>query len=116
MKFGGRPRLRVDPVRDAGDWYFLDWDPCPDILPQPSADLTVEFADAVSMTADPQCENGHAESIRSLRCRFSEPEEIVKADPEIVRVPREMADHHFARESVVSGRHRSVRCENVGRG
>ena len=51
-----------------------------------------------------------------VRDRFSEPEEIVETDPEIFRIPGEMADHHLARESVISGRHRSVSGKNVGRG
>src|ERR1700730_5200289 len=68
------------------------------------------------MATDPERENRHAERIRTLRGRFSQPEKIVKTDSEIVSVPREIADHHFTRERVVSGRYRSVRRKNVGRG
>ena len=68
------------------------------------------------MAADPQRENRHAERIGGMHCRFSEPEEIVKTDPEIFRIPGEMAGHHLARKSVVSGRHGSVGRKNVGRG
>src|ERR1700731_469924 len=67
------------------------------------------------MTADPQRQDSHAKGVGKMVGRFSEAEEVVKTDPEIFRIPGKMADHHLARESVVSGRHRSVSRKNVRR-
>ena len=73
----------------------------------------MKFADAVCMATEAQRENGHAERIEAIDLRFSEPEKVVETNAEVVRVTREMADHHFAREGVVSGRDRGMRGENV---
>ena len=68
------------------------------------------------MATDPQRENGHTEGIGGMNCRLSQAEEVVKTDPEIFRIAGEVAGHHLARKSVVSGRHRRVSRKNVGRG
>src|ERR1700722_18903106 len=90
MELGSRPRFGVDAVGNAGDRHFLNRNSCPDVIPKALADLPVQFAHAIGMTAHSQRENGHAEGIGRMRSRFSEPEKIFEMDSEIFRYQEEM--------------------------
>ena len=67
------------------------------------------------MPARAQRENRHAEGISRIHQRLPEGEKLLERQVQLFREVAEVAAHHFARESIVPGRHRGVRSENIRR-
>src|ERR1051326_5111319 len=68
------------------------------------------------MATRAQSENCHAEGIKRVQTCLAEPEELIERESKLGCEIAEVTLHHFARERVVSGRHRRVGCENIGGG
>src|SRR3984893_4658594 len=113
MKFRRGPGLGMDPVCDASDWHFFPGNACPHVLPKAFADVAMKFANTVGVTACPQRQIRHAESIRWTDAGLPKLEQVIEIDPEIVRETGKVTRHHLARERVIAGRNRRMRRENV---
>ncbi len=81
-----------------------------------AADVTVRFAHAIRVTAQPQREDRHAKRVRTIDARLAEREKFVKRDAQFPGEIAEIFSHHVAGKRIIAGRHRSMRGENVRRG
>src|SRR5262249_154900 len=92
---------------------LLNWNTCPDILPQASAHITVKFTDSVGVPAGSEREDCHAERIGRVARRLAQAEEILETDTKVLVISREMPQHHVSRKSIIPGRDGRVSREHI---
>src|SRR5438874_5831805 len=105
----------MNPVSYVSDGNFVRGDAGPDVFPKAATHFAVQFADAVGMAAQAQGQDRHAKWIGGVDSGLAEGEKFVEGQADFGRETAEIFAHHFARERIVSGRHRSVGGENIGR-
>ncbi len=114
-KFRGQPGLGMNPVSYVSNGHFVRRNAGPDVFPEAATHFAVQFADAVGMPAQAQRQNRHAKWVGGVDPGLAEGEKFVERKADFGRKTAEIFAHHFARERIVSGRHRSVGSENIGR-
>src|SRR5205823_4792383 len=114
-KFRGQPGLGMNPVSYVSDGNFVRGDAGPDVFPEAATDFAVQFADAVGMPAQAQGQDRHAKWVGGVDPGLAEREKFVEGQADFGGETAEIFAHHFARERIVSGWHRSVGGENIGR-
>ena len=62
-KLWRHPGFCVNTVCHAGDWYLMHGHPDPDILPKRLGDFAMQLAHPIGVSAQAQCQNGHAKGV-----------------------------------------------------
>ncbi len=115
-EFGRHPRLGVHAVGDAGDGNLVHRHSRPDIFPNRSTHVAVQFAHTVRVPADPQRQDRHAERVLRIYARLTQAKKFVERKLQLRGEIAEIALHHLPRKSVIARRHRRVRREDISRG
>src|SRR5947199_10698938 len=97
------------------DGNLVTGDASPDVFPEAETHLAVQFAEAVGMATQAQRQDRHAKWVGGVDPGLAEGEKFVEGQADFGRKTAEIFAHHFARKRIVSGRHRSVGGENIGR-
>src|SRR5436189_5669417 len=105
----------MNPVSYMSNGHFVRRNAGPNVFPQATTDFAVQFADAVGMQAQAQRQDRHAKWVGGVDPGMAEGEKFVERQADFGRETAEIFAHHFARERIVAGRHRSVGGEDISR-
>src|SRR5580704_11080917 len=108
VKFGSRPSLGMNAVRDARDRDFGNGNTGPNIFPQAAANFSVQFADSISVPTGAQGQDRHTERIVGISRGLAQAEKFIETDSKVARIVPEIPADHFAGKRVVSGGNRGV--------
>ena len=98
-KLRRHPGFGVHAVGDAGDRHFVHGHARPNIFPKRSAHFAVQFAHAVSVPAQAQRQDRHAEGIRRIDARLSEAKQFFERNLQFARKIRRNISASSSREN-----------------
>src|SRR5260221_1266960 len=83
MKFGSRPSLGMNAVRDARERDFGNGDTGPNISPEAHTNFSVQFADSVGVPTGAQLPDRHTERIVGSNRALTQPANLIETDAKV---------------------------------
>src|SRR5260370_13618249 len=95
MKFGSRPSLGMNAVRDARDRDFGNGDTGPNIFPEALTNFSVQFADSVGVATGAQGQDRHTERIVGINRGLTQAENFIETDSKVARIVPRVPPYDF---------------------